>query len=145
MSANFQLALELTNLFPMREIAGQAYHRIPGFARDLKRSGSDLVVEEDLAATFGRGQVDIEVEKQFRTDVLRDTNIHPLHRNSKVCLDTRPGPTINRAITDPDRYYLSTVIQLSLLGWVHARTGLASVLADCLNKRYDMELPGSKT
>lgn len=143
-SANSQLALELTNLFPAREIAGQAYHRILGFARDLARSGSDLVVEEDLAATFGRGQIDKEVERQFKTDILRDTQIHPLYRNSEVCLDTRPGPTINRAVTDPDRYYMSTIVQLSLLGWVHARMGLASTLADCMNKRYDMELPGAR-
>ena len=144
MSANFQLAVELTNLFPVREIASQAYHRILGFARDLKRSGSDFVVEEDLAATFGRGQIDQEMEKRFKTDILRDTHVHPLHRNSEVCLDTRPGPTINRAVTDPDRYYMSTIVQLSLLGWVHARMGLASALADCMNKRFDMELPEAR-
>ncbi|KAL8824902.1 MAG: hypothetical protein Q9191_004741 [Dirinaria sp. TL-2023a] len=141
---HFQLAVELTNSFPAREIAGQAYHRVLGFARDLKRSGSDLVVEEDLAATFGRGQVNKEVEKRFKAAVLRNTHLHPLYRNSEVGLDTRAGPTLNRAITDPDRYYMSTVIQLSLLGWVHGRNGLASTLAECMNKRFEMQLPEAR-
>ena len=143
-SSNFQLAVELTNLFPVRELTGQVYQRVLGFARDLKRSGSDIVVEEDLAATFGRGQIDQKIEKQFRSDILRDTEIHTLYPKSEVCLDTTPGPTLKRALTDPDRFYISTIIQLSLLGWVHGRNSLAAVLADCLNKRYDMALPDAR-
>ena len=71
MSSNFQLSLELTNVFPVgsliRDLGGSAYQQIMTLARDLRKSGSDLLVEEDLAAIFGRARIEADIEDQFRT------------------------------------------------------------------------------
>ena len=125
---SFQLAIELSNVFPVGELVrhagGALYNQVLNFAHDLQKSGSDLVVEEDLVAIFGRARINTEIERQFREDVLQNTTIVKFHDGSGLNLDARPGPTISCAIADKDPRYLSTVIQLSLLGWTLGRTSL---------------------
>ena len=53
------------------------------------------------------------------------------------------GPTVGRAIAGKDRFYLSTVIQLSLLGWVHGRSSLAITLAESMERRYELKVEGA--
>ena len=147
MSSNFQLSLELTNIFPVgsviRDLGGSAYQKIMSVARDLRKSGSDLLVEEDLAAIFGRARIEADIEHQFKRNVLRDAAIVPLHKDSSLSLSIGPGPTVSRAIASKDRFYLSTVIQLSLLGWVHGRSSLATTLAESMERRYELRVEGA--
>ena len=116
MTSNFQLSLELSNIFPIgsivRHLSGSAYEQITSFARDLRKSGSDLLVEEGLAVILGRARITREVEDDFKKTVLRDTVIVPIHEdsNSSLVLSVGSGPTVNRAITSKDRFYISTVI-----------------------------------
>ena len=151
MTSNFQFSLELSNIFPIgsivRHLSGSAYEQIMSFARELRKSGSDLLVEEDLAAIFGRARITREVEDVFKKDVLRDTAIVPIHEdsNSSLVLSVGSGPTVNRAITSKDRFYISTVIQLSLLGWVHGRASLASAITESMRRRYELNVEGATT
>ena len=64
-----------------------------------------------------------------------------LHHGCEVELRSGPGPTISRALRD--RRYLATFIQLSLLGWMHKREDLASMLASSLRKRTKLGIPGA--
>ncbi|MCJ1285368.1 hypothetical protein MMC26_004708 [Xylographa opegraphella] len=143
-STQFQLGLELTKIFPIREVAGSVYNKVMNYARDLRKTGSDLVVEEDLAAIFGRGRLEASLELKFREEVLKDMDFIPIQHGSEIGVDTRPGPTLNRALREKDRYYLSAVVQLSLLGWFHKRADLAAALTECMRKRFTQKLPDSR-
>jgi len=138
----FQLALELSSVFPVKELVSSAASQILIFARDLRKSGSDVVVEEDLAEVFGRGRVSSELEKKFKDAV----NIHtftPLSKGSQMYLDSGPGPTLIRAFRD--RRYFATFITLSMLGYFHNREQLASMLAQSMTKRFEMKIEGASS
>ena len=143
-TTQFQIGVELTKIFPIRELAGTTYNKVMNFARDLRKTGSDLVVEEDLAAIFGRGKLEASLEKQFRKQVSKDLDITPTQYGSSITLDTRPGPTLNRALIEKDRYYLSAVVQLSLLAWFHKKLELALVLTECMRKRFSQRIPDAR-
>jgi hypothetical protein len=147
--SSFQLGLELTNIFPIREvvrnISNPLYAKILSFARDLRKSGSDLLVEEDLAAIFGRALINRDLEESFRKDVIQNSTIVPFHNGCSLVLDPGPGPTISRALQPGDRYYLSTVIQLSFLCWTHSRTSIAAGLVECMQRRVEMNVEGAST
>ena len=115
------------------------------FLRELRKSGSDLLVEEDLAAIFGRARINREVEDIFKNNIVRDTAIVPIHEdsNSSLVLSVGSGPTVNRAITSKDRFYIFTVIQLSLLGWVHGGASLASAITESMRRRYKLNVEGA--
>lgn len=131
--AQFSLTLELTNLLPVRSVISHTAESIIRLARELRRSGSDILVEEDLAAIFGRGKIVSSIEKHFK-DVVKVTSFTPLHPGSEIILDAGPGPTVRRALKDS--FYMATVIQLSFLGWIHEITSLASALVESMNKRF---------
>ena len=135
-----QLSVELTNIGPVTQTLSAAARSVYETARALRKSGSDLLVEEDLAAIFGRGKIESNLHKHFK-DVVKLGSLVPLHSASKIMLDSQPGPTTRRALKD--EYYMSTVIQLSLLSWFHERTTLASALAECMDQRFAMKLPQS--
>src|SRR5271155_3097371 len=94
----FQLAVELTNLIP-KELATTGITtgitKLVNFARELRRSGSDIVVEEDLAEIFGRGRVSANLEKQFKAQV-QIQRFTPLSHGSEVMLVEGTGPTMLR-------------------------------------------------
>jgi len=138
----FQLALELSNVFPVKELALSAASQILTFARDLRKSGSDVVVEEDLAEVFGRGRVSSELEKKFK-DTVNIRTFTPLSNGSHVNLDSGPGPTLIRAFSD--RRYLATIITLSMLGYFHNREQLATMLAQSMTKRFEMGIHGASS
>ena len=145
-SAGFPVSLELSNVFPLRQAIKDAtkysLEQALKIARDLRKSGSDLVVEEDLAAILGRVWVDVEICRQFKNDVLRDTAIVSYSKDCALELHKGAGPTLDRAFRNRDRRgYLETVIQLSFLCWTHNRTLLASALHYCLNRRFERDLP----
>ena len=76
MDASFQLSLELTKAFPVRETVQSAGALIIGFARKLKLSASDIIVEEDLAGIFGRGKIVPELESRFEKEILKKYHSH---------------------------------------------------------------------
>ena len=140
-AAGVQLSLELAQVFPIREAVESAASRVLQYVRDLRKSGSDILVEEDFAAVFGRGKIAAEIEAEFRNAV-KGAKIIPLHPlTSSMALKSGPGPTMVHAFQDPR--YLSTVIQLSLLGWTHDRGSLASALASTMRKRFELGIYGA--
>lgn len=128
-----QLSVELTNVFGA-VAAALPWKKILDLGRDLRKSGSDIVVEEDLANVFGRGKIVHALENRFKHSI-KDTKIVPLHPTCSISLQSGPGPTVTRAMRDQDRRYMSTVIQLSFLGAVFNRTELAAALTECMSKR----------
>ena len=148
LAVGIQMGLELTKIFPLREVVeGTGRYALDKFlelARNLRNSGSDFLVEEDLADIFGRGRINPQIEEDFRKNILQDSKIIPIHKQSVLALSTGAGPTVNRAIQNVDRGYLATIIQLSFLGWMHERVSLASALDDCMNKRLELGIPGAR-
>lgn len=129
-SSQFSLALELSNVFPIRAVVESAAAQLFKFARDLRRSGSDILVEEDLAIVFGRGRIDPELEKKFK-DAVKIQTFAPFY--GEVRLDSGPGPTMHRALKE--RRYFSTFVQLSLLAWMQERLDFGMMLVWCLQER----------
>src|SRR5262245_58046123 len=77
------LSFELTKLLPVQSAISHTAESLISLARELRRSGSDILVEEDLAAVFGRGKIDSPVETQFK-DVVKVTSFTPLHSSSEI-------------------------------------------------------------
>ena len=140
LSTQFTLSLELAKMLPVREALSSGAESIISFARALRRSGSDFLVEEDLAAIFGRGRIESSIEKKFR-DALKEVSFTPLHEGSQISLDATPGPTVGRALKD--RYYMASVIQLSFLVWMNEEITLASALVECMRTRYHSGVEGA--
>ena len=92
----FALSLEVTRLVPMRLVVSKAYETIMSLARDLQNSGSNIVIEEDLADVFGRSRISTQFERTFATVVKKDgTTLHNLCEG--IVLAGGPGPTVGRA------------------------------------------------
>ncbi|EXJ73847.1 uncharacterized protein A1O5_03609 [Cladophialophora psammophila CBS 110553] len=138
--AGFQLALELSNVLPIKDLAASAFTTLLNMARDLRNSGSDIVVEADLASIFGRGQVSLELEKAFKAKV-HITKITPLCEGSEIELRTGPGPTVTRAFQDVQ--YFATIVTLSALCYFSSREDLARMIASAMVKRCEANIPGA--
>ena len=125
--SQFQLSLELTNLIPF------GARDIVNFARALQRSGSDLVAEHDLVQIFGRNRLEERFESTFKT-VVRDSSQHSLVSQAlDIVLEAGAGPSLQRALKD--REHFATIVQLSMLTWVHNRSALASALITAMRRR----------
>jgi hypothetical protein len=140
LSTQFSLSLELMKLPPVQSALAYSAESIISLARALKRSGSDILVEEDLGSIFGRAKIVHSLEKHFK-DVVKIASFVPLHPGSEIILDAGPGATVRRALKDA--HYLATVIQLSFLGWMHETTSLASVLVENMNQRFQSGIKGA--
>src|SRR2546429_1147828 len=125
----FQLALELSNIPLVKEAVQSGANQLIAFARNLRKSGSDIVVEEDLAEVFGRGRISPQLASDF-TDVVKIREYKPLHDGCEVELQSGQGPTISFR----HQRYLATTIQLAFLGWTHNRKQIASMLAAAMRK-----------
>ena len=141
--AGFQLNLEITRIFGAANQVATGVNNLISFARELRNSGSEIVVEEDLATIFGRGKIQNEIEIQFRQDVVKNTRLVPLYEDCGIHLRSGPGPTVLRALRDQDRRYMATVIQLSMLTSVHETASLATTLVECMAHRFRLNVPGS--
>ena len=131
-SSQFSLSLELTRLLPLGGAVEAGGRALIQLARELQRSGSDIVVEEDLAEVFGRNRIEPHFESTFRTAV-RDSSIVQLPRLLDIILEAGAGPTVRRSVNN--RIYLSSVIQLSLLTFAHQLDSLAISLGKALAQR----------
>ena len=131
MSSQFALSLEVTRLVPLALAAtNSAAAAVMKLARDLQDSGSDLITEEDLAEVFGRSRIEPQLASSFKTVVVKTTSTHVCEG---IILQSGPGPTVSRALGHPP--YFSTVVQLSLLSWVHEKSSLAESLRSALESR----------
>jgi hypothetical protein len=83
-------------------------------ARQLGNSGSDIIIEQDLAELFGRSRIGRQLESSFRAIVSRGKSAA---LTDELSLISGPGPTVTRAFQD--RPYFSTVVQLSLIACLH--------------------------
>jgi hypothetical protein len=135
-SNQFALSLELTRLLPAAGLvavgAGGALIKL---ARDLRASGSDIVIEEDLAAVFRQNRIDDAFERRFRSDIAKTANITVLDQLLAISLHSGPGTTVARALKEPA--YMPFVIQVSLLCAVHHIDSLSEGLAEALRLRSE--------
>ncbi|KAH0845987.1 hypothetical protein FOPE_11189 [Fonsecaea pedrosoi] len=138
--AGFQLALELSNILPVKEVAAFAYTALFNLARELRNSGSDLFIEADLASIFGRSPVSRELEKAFK-DKVHISTVTTLHEGSEIQLRTGPGPTVIRAFQDS--VYFPTIVTLSALSYFTRREDLARMIANGMAKRAEAKVPGA--
>ncbi|KAL2060836.1 hypothetical protein VTL71DRAFT_8888 [Oculimacula yallundae] len=127
-----QLSLELTKLIPL------AVEGSMSFARGMQGSGSDIVVEADLAELFGRCLIEAQMASTFKSVISRTSS-------SKLCegisLESGPGPTTLRALKPEHAVYFATVIQCSLLAYVMDRESLAEILKSIFDKRVEEAPP----
>ncbi len=130
----FALTVELTRLLPpIKWAATTAGNAIMSRARELRHSGSDIVVEEDLADVFGRCTISPALASSFKTLVAKgNSNISLIEG---IVLQGGPGPTVLRALQEPP--YFAMVIQLSLLAWAFHTDNLATAIADALRQRLE--------
>lgn len=147
METGFQISVELTQLFPVRTaveyLARCSVERVLGFARELKNSNSDILVEADLVAVFGRVWVDEKIARQFKSDVIKN-RARIIIPDTPLELSIGAGPTLEYGFSkDADRGALSTIIQLSLLSSTHDRSTLASSLSYGFNKRVELAVPSA--
>ena len=78
-NVGIQASLELTKLFPIRDAAQAAGTKLLSIARDLRKSGSDIVVEVDLAEYLGRLRLNPEFEASFRANVTKQETLRIPH------------------------------------------------------------------
>ena len=140
MSFGIQLSVELTRAFPIGALIENAGIQVLDYARDLRKSGSDIVVEADLVEVFGRGKIVPEIERKFR-DVVKVRKCIPLRHGCEISLDSGPGPTTLQAFRD-SRYF-TLIIQLSFLGWTHDRASLALAISQSMMKRFEAGVVGA--
>lgn len=137
-SSGFHLSLELTKL--AGALSSAALPHLINFARDLRKSVSDIIVEGDLANIFGRRMIVSKLEDDFKNVVTKNINkVTQLYPQCEVVLKPGPVPTINRAMAAENRRYLATVIQLSFLVWIHDRVDLLSALVECMGLRVRLK------
>ncbi|KAL9078110.1 MAG: hypothetical protein Q9157_002965 [Trypethelium eluteriae] len=138
------LALDLASIFPVKEVAERSFQKFIAFASELRKSGSDIVVEANLAEVFGRGNISSELEQAFKSKVaVQNIKPKPLFDGSTIELREGPGPTLLRAFEDKTKIYMSTVITLSMLSSFQNTEDLATTIDWALNKRFEIRMPES--
>ena len=133
-SSQFALSLEVTRVLPLGLLANKTYQKVMSLARNLQNSGSNIIIEEDLADVFGRSKIATHLERSFTT-VIKEDGTPLQHLCAGISLAGGLGPTAQRALQETQ--HMSTVIQLSLLTWVAPNGFLAQGISNALQKRLD--------
>jgi hypothetical protein len=143
LSSQLSLSIELTRLLPAAGLATiAAGGAIIKMARDLRKSGSDIVVEEDVAAIFSQVIIAADFEAAFRSAITKVANFSTLENLLPVGLQSGPGPTVQRALKHP--HYMPMVIQLSLLAAAHDLESLAEGLSEAMRLRTKDHVTGEE-
>ena len=140
--SQFALSLELTRIAPVGLVTTKAAEALMSLARNLQNSGSDIVIEEDLADVFGRCRISGSLASSFKTVILnhgKPTRIF----DDMIALVDGPGPTVGRALQDSP--YLATVIQTSLLLSTHEKHSLAESIRQTIEKSQEGAPPDHAT
>lgn len=90
--SQFAIWLEVSRLLPLVFVADKAAPAVMQLARSLQNSGSDIVIEEDLAKLFGRSRIAAQCESSFKTVVTQSTGTSPVH--GTIFLQKGPGPPV---------------------------------------------------
>ncbi|KAH7350712.1 hypothetical protein BKA65DRAFT_498851 [Rhexocercosporidium sp. MPI-PUGE-AT-0058] len=133
-SSQFSLSLELTRLLPLQTVASKATAAIMSLARDLQNSGSDIVIEEDLAEIFGRCRIADNMASSFRSAISKSEPLYNLCAG--IELQHGPGPTVIRSLATQQQIYFATVLQCSFLSSLYTTTSLAEALAQAFEYRF---------
>jgi hypothetical protein len=114
LQSQFNLSLELTQVAPpLLTLAGKSWEAAMRLARELQGSGSDIVVEEDMATLFGRCTVSPNLSSTFRTLVSKSDVQTSILKG--IALVSGAGPTVIRALTQSaDGAYFAMVVQCML-------------------------------
>lgn len=134
--SDFQISVELTNLIPTRTISNftnWTVSKVIEHAHALKRTNSDIIVEDDLTQVFGRALIENKITQQFKNGVGPARPPFPL--NDALELRQGRGESLSKALQNENDGRLNTIIQLSLLSAMHDRLSLASALDYGLNER----------
>ena len=131
------MSLELSRVTPIKDVANSTYQKVLEYARQVRMSGSDIVVEEDLATLFGQVRVSPELEEQYR-QVVKIQRFVPLYKGCEIRLDAGAGPTVQHALKN--RAYMATVMQLSMLAYFHGQGQLAMTLSRAIAKRFESRI-----
>ena len=94
-------------------------------ANSIQNSGSNIVVEEDLAELFGRSRIAPELASSFKTIVYKPESLTPLA--ASISLFVGAGPTLLRA-KDRSAYFSTTVQCQSKLSLSFPKIFLVAVL-----------------
>ena len=140
-STGVQLSFELSRIFPVQKGIEALGSHLLQYARDLYKSGCNIVVEQELNNIFGRGNIVAGLEDKFK-GVVKVQKFTPHYEGCEIRLDSGPGPAMIQALRHSGGL-LATVIQLSFLCWTHNREHLATTLAQAIGKRSAMGIPGS--
>ena len=138
--AGFQLSFEIAKAFPISAVTESVTSKALKYARDLRVSGSDIVVEADLAEVFGRGKIVHELEQNFRK-VVKVQSFTFVRNGCEISLDSGAGPTLLCGLQKNEHF--SAIIQLSFLAWTHDRSSLASAIHQAMVKRFEMGVAGA--
>ena len=141
-SFGLQFAFELTKVFPIKDAVQYTGNRILEFARALRKTNSDIVVEEDLAQLVGQLRIDPSFEQGFR-EAVRKQNVASLPNVDEVYLSQGAGPTVQNGLKD--RRYMSAIIQLSMMCSVHSCPDVANMLTNTMDIRNNRCVPGANS
>ena len=130
--SQFALTVELTKLIPLQLITVPAAEAVYSLARSLQNSGSDIIIEQDLAELFGRAQIEPRLSSSFRSEVARSSSSRFL--DQEIRLAGGPGPTVGRALKQQP--FFATVVQLSLFTAFHEVDDLAQGLTTAIEKKF---------
>lgn len=139
-STGFQISLELAKAFPISSVTETIGSKVLKYARELRLSGSDIVVEADLAEVFGRGKIVHELEQEFR-NVVKVQRVTFLRDGCEISLDSGAGPSLLHGLRDSRHF--SAIIQLSFLGWTHERSSLATAIDQAMIQRFETGVRGA--
>ncbi|KAK4692938.1 hypothetical protein P7C71_g4363, partial [Lecanoromycetidae sp. Uapishka_2] len=130
----FSLSLELTRIAPVGLLVSKAGQALMNLARELQNSGSDIVIEEDLANVFGRCRISPQMASSFKTVILQSGG-PPTILDSGIALVSGVGPTVARALQESP--YYATVVQTSLLMSVLEKKSLAHAIHETMERNQE--------
>ena len=101
-----QIEVELTKIFLIHDAVQKAgkftLKAVLDLACQLQNSGSDLLIEEDLASVFDREIIVNSIRNQFQTDILKNANINLTHEGCELALSSSTESSFNRAIKNAE-------------------------------------------
>lgn len=112
MSPQFQLGLELTNIFNPLTQAVSALGSL-ALIDAIKKGGSDALTELKLASILGRNAIDPIIEPHFKQVVAKSEKMVLSRYLEDIMLESGAGPTVQNALENKELF--SMVIQLSAL------------------------------
>lgn len=139
-SIGLQFAFDITKALPVKEGLQQFGKQLVNIARDLHKSGSDIVVTSDLAELIGRANIEYELAKGFKKVVKAQRQVE-FPSSSEIYFAQGAGPTFVSAMKIKLEQYMSSIIQLSLLYATHDRDQLAEMISNVMIKRSDAGFP----